>query len=182
MDGKGGGKVAREGWMRRPAVADALRISRTGVRRLEGELLHPARGDDGVWYFDPREVEAARAQVEPTRTVGPVREVAAPDRTAEGELAARLFPMFAGGVSFDDAIAATRARPETVRALYWQWRQGYRRPPSETPASSDDGDDDDESADDPETEERAFAAWEEEVRAIEREQARIDKHGRRRLR
>lgn len=159
--------------MTRAAVAGALGISIGKVRRLEGDVLHPVKADDGYWYFDAQDVEAARPKVVRLRS----RRCAAPaprGAPVDGELAARLFPLFDRGATFDQVIQQTQVSPATVRALYWEWRQGYRQPaPATTARTADDGEGDDVAVGD--EDEAAFAAWEAEVRALDRDQARIDR-------
>jgi hypothetical protein len=161
--------------MTRAAVAGALGISVAAVRRLEGKVFHPVRAADGYWYFDPGEVEAARPKVSPSRK----RHAPAPSHprgSSDGELAARLFPLFERGASFDEVVEQARVSPAAVRALFWEWRQGYGRPVA--PAAPGDDDDDDDALG-TEDDERSFAAWEAEVCALDREQARIDRLARR---
>jgi len=163
--------------MTRAAVAGALGISVAAVRRLEGRVFHPVRAADGYWYFDPGEVEAARSKVSrlrkrPAPAPSPIRA------SSDGELAATLFPLFERGASFDEVVEQARVSPAAVRALFWEWRQGYGRPTAPVVSGNDDDDDDDDALG-PDDDERSFAAWEADVRALDREQARIDRLARR---
>lgn len=165
-------KRSGAGWLGRSAVARALGVSVSTVRRLEGTLLHPVHAAGGARRFDPDEVERARAHL----GVAVAAVDTGFDARDDGDLAARLFPLFERGASFADVIGTTRASPESVRALYWEWRQGYRRPaPAPTAArpraGKSDRDPDVGEADDDST----FAEWEREVRALDREQARIER-------
>jgi hypothetical protein len=178
---KDAGGPVPPGWLKRGEVAEALGTSIGGVRRLEGERLHPVKAANGFWYFDPKEVEAVRPAVARVPTEGAASGRA--KGTADGDLAARLFPLFARGMSFADVIAETQVSPAAVRALFWEWRQGYgrpvERPTGRTTARHDDDDDEQEEPDGPDNDEAMFAAWEAEVRSIERAQARIDRLSRR---
>lgn len=168
------------GGMRRKAVAATLEMSVSNVRRLEGDLLHPMRGADGVWYFDPDEVQALqttrRVAIEPDAISRGSADGGVDDA---GDLAARLFPLFERGVSFAEAVQSTHARPSAVRALFWEWQQGYQRPVTPAPSrrapplATDDVDGAD--ADDGDL----FADWDAEVHAFERERANLDKLSRR---
>jgi hypothetical protein len=176
MGNKQGGNPAAAGWMKRVAVADALGIKVSKVRRLEGDLLHPVRGADGTWYFDPDEVEVARGRIPPGQTAR-----AAPDALAtlaDGELAARLFPLFERGMVFGDVVKATHVRPAVVRALFWEWQLGYRRPRVELTASqnADEGADD---ATDEEDDDKVFVEWEDLVRRVYRGGGGIERLARR---
>src|SRR4051812_12762548 len=57
MDKQQAGSPAKTGWLTRGEAARLLGVSVGKVRRAEGGLLHPVRGDDGAWYFEPGEVE-----------------------------------------------------------------------------------------------------------------------------
>ena len=168
-----GGNPAAAGGMTRADVADSLGVSVATVRRLEGKTLHPTRASDGHWCFDSREVEAVRPAVARGENAAPPAKPAARG-PVDGELAARLFPLFERGASFDAVVRETHASPTAVRALFHEWRLGYSQPAR--PAPSDDVEDD---LPEIETDDEAFAAWEAEVRALDREQARIDRLARR---
>jgi transcriptional regulator with XRE-family HTH domain len=105
----------------RRQVADRLGISTSSVRRLEGDLLNPSSDENGVWWFDPAEVEAARMR-------GPIRGRPAPSsdpaerqRARAGRLAATVFRMFARGRPLAEIVVLTKQPPERVRALYHEW-------------------------------------------------------------
>jgi hypothetical protein len=168
-----GGNPAPAGGMTRVEVADSLGVSVATVRRLEGKTLHPTRASDGHWCFDPREVESVRP------AMAHAGKAAAPGKPtgrgpADGELAAKLFPLFERGASFDAVVRETHASPTAIRALFREWRLGYSQPAEA--ASSDDLEGEPPSV---EVDDEAFAAWEAEVRALDREQARIDRLARR---
>lgn len=175
MGGRQGEGSAGARRLTRGAVARTLGISVATVRRHEGSTLHPTQGADGVWYFDPADVEAARDLLAPRKRPA---EAAADDL---GNLAARVFPLFARGDSFADVVIATKLAPSTVRALHEEWRLGFRRAKPPDPAP-DDEDAEDVTAADRAVDERALSDWEEKMRALEREQARLDRLDRRRPR
>jgi hypothetical protein len=176
MDGKQGSRAARAGWVTRAAVARMLGVSLGWVRNREGEVFHPSRGEDGAWYFDPKEVEAARALV-----TQPARAAAPPETQGGGELAARLFPLFERRMSFAQIVVETRLPPATVRELFREWRTGFGGAQAAAP-SSDDGEDTDDRDDERSAaeDERVFTEWEKEMRTIDREQERLHRQARRR--
>jgi hypothetical protein len=130
----------------RGEVAKRLGVSVASVRRMEGEALHPVRRE-GVWTFDPREVEQI-----------------APGRRSEtrGEVAAAIFEMLDRGASFSEIVRLTRQSPEAVRDLHQQWRTGFN--------CLDDEPDDSERLRD----EAELREWEQQMLAMQREQAQED--------
>jgi hypothetical protein len=165
--------------MTRGVVAKALGVSIAAVRRLEGKkLLHPVQGKDGYWHFDSVEVEMARRRVARTQKLTSGREAAVPEGGAiEGQRAALLFPFFERGATLAEVIEKTQVAPAVARELFWEWRQGYARTDTSSPPSEDEVPDD--AIPSAEEDEKAFAAWEAEVEALDREQARIDRLARR---
>jgi hypothetical protein len=102
----------------RREVAERLGISVSSVRRLEGVGLHPVLDDDGVWRFDPAELERMPVQRKPRR--GGKRS-----RTSkEGDAAARVFAMFGQGRSLRDIVLSAKQPPDVVRRLYREWLVG----------------------------------------------------------
>lgn len=173
-----GGRADREGWLTRGAASAALGVSVKWVRNREGDLFHPKRGDDGAWYFDPREVEAARALVPRDSDTPP-----GPNPPAEGDLAARLFPLFEARKSWSEIIVETKIAPAAVRACYWEWRQGFRRRRSAPAIVEEDDDDEQDIAATRVEDAAALDAWEKEMRAANRDLARGDRdRGRRFIR
>src|SRR5882724_9701417 len=67
----------------RAAVARRLGKSVGGVRFQEGKALHPWQDADGVWRFDPAEVEALAARLEARARID------TPTELSPGKLAAR---------------------------------------------------------------------------------------------
>jgi hypothetical protein len=88
--------------MTRMAVAARLGRTISGVRHMEGKELHP-RKIDGVWTFDPREVEAV------ARRLG--------HALSSGEIAARACELFREGKDVVDVVVALRQPFEVVLAL-----------------------------------------------------------------
>jgi hypothetical protein len=105
----------------RKQVAIRLQVSTSSVRRLEGTRLHPQQDERGVWWFDPSDVESLADE-------GSVRQRAASTRkhsnTTAGEVAARIFVMFAEGKGLRDIVVTARQPPERVRALFREWLVG----------------------------------------------------------
>jgi hypothetical protein len=87
----------------------------TTVRRLQGRELHPRRSPEGVYLFDPNEVEEARGRRPP-----PPDCVECP---GPGELAAEAFKLFREGVDVRDAVIALRRPPTVVEVLYADWER-----------------------------------------------------------
>jgi hypothetical protein len=96
-------------------VVELMRVSVTTVRRLQGSELHPRRSPEGVYLFDPREVEEASARRPPPPERVECRE--------PGELAAEAFKLFRDGVDVRDAVIALRRPPVEVEALYADWER-----------------------------------------------------------
>ena len=78
----------------RSAIASVLQVSVTAVRRWEGTVLHPMKGPDGIYLFDPTEAQEL-AKRRPTPSP-------AKNSTAEGEVAATA-----------SRCSRRRSRPET---------------------------------------------------------------------
>jgi hypothetical protein len=97
----------------RGEVAGLMRLSVTTVRRLEGRELHPRRSPEGVYLFDPREVEQARARRPPPSEPTESRE--------PGDLAAETFRLLRDGVNIRDIVIALRRPPAEIEALHADW-------------------------------------------------------------
>lgn len=102
-------------WITRSEVAEIMRVSVTTVRRLQGRELHPLRSPEGVYLFDPREVEEVRARRPPPP--GPV------EHQDPGGFAAEAFKLFRDGVDVRDAVIALRRSPGEVETLYADWER-----------------------------------------------------------
>lgn len=105
----------------RSQVAEALDVSISTVRRLEGTRLHPEIGPGNTRLFDPAEVAAVAASL--ARSAPPPPEPKAPALT-RGELAARIFERFEQRYSLSEIVIELRVAPDLVRELYHQWRVG----------------------------------------------------------
>jgi hypothetical protein len=102
----------------RGQVARQLGTTTTTVHRmrLRGEL-HPKRGADGVYRYDPAEV----IQVAATR--------GAPGNLSAGQVAARAFTMFDQGGELREIVQALQITPEEVFRLYALWQRSLDDPP-----------------------------------------------------
>jgi hypothetical protein len=95
----------------RAAVARRLGKSVGAVRFQEGKALHPWQDADGVWRFDPAEVEALATKVrsgkadEPSQTMPP------------GRLAARACQLFREGKTIVDVVIALEQPFDVVQGL-----------------------------------------------------------------
>lgn len=96
--------------MTRREAAHHLQVSYAAIRRLEvaGELRAWAgRGAQQIVY-DPEDVMRVRA----------VARARLPDRSAEGELAARAYALFREGRTVSEVVIELRCPPRLVRELY----------------------------------------------------------------
>lgn len=109
----------RQHKLTRRQVADRLGVSTSTVRRLEFDELSPILDDSHVWRFDETEVDALAAKR--PRNHSRVSSVRRRRRGKEGQVAARVFQMFARGMSLAQIVVATRQPPAAIRALYSQW-------------------------------------------------------------
>jgi hypothetical protein len=101
----------------RSAVARMLGCTRSGVRYLERiGVLTPEVDAKGVRRFDRAEVDALLGELRRQRPSATLAR--------DGSLAARVFRMFRDGLSFPEIVIKTEESPETIRALFEQ----YRRP------------------------------------------------------
>jgi hypothetical protein len=101
-------------------------LSISTVRRLEGERLHPRIDNEGVRWFDEREVAALGIQLasDPRKRVRRNAATHAVPKQSRGELAAQAFERFEQRQSLSEIVIALRVDPEVVRALFDQWRIG----------------------------------------------------------
>jgi hypothetical protein len=99
--------------MTRAVVARRLGKSIGAVRFHEGKELHPRQDAEGVWRFDPAEVEALVAKVHASqRTKAPAAEL------TPGKLAARACELFRDGKTVVDVVIALEQPFEVVQSLY----------------------------------------------------------------
>lgn len=116
--GMGGEKEVAHGspvaLLTRYEVGKRLGKSKTWVRAHEGTLLHPICGDDGVWRFDQKEVDALDAQQRAAEAASP-----------QGDLEARVFERLDQGASLHQLVVELRQPADTLRAIWEQWRKGF---------------------------------------------------------
>ncbi len=97
----------------RAVVARQLGKSVGAVRFYEGKALHPQRDVDGIWRFDPTEVEALASKVRETeRMKTPAAEL------TPGKLAAQACRLFRDGKSVVDVVIALEQPFDVVQPLY----------------------------------------------------------------
>jgi len=97
--------------LRRTEAARMLGVSKSTLRRMEGEALTPVVGPRNVHLFQEEEVRAIvvtrRAHLESGPTAG--------------DIAAEAFALFDAGVHVVDAIKQLRVAPELVERLHATW-------------------------------------------------------------
>ena len=97
--------------LHRSEAAQLLGVSKSTLRRMEGDTLTPVVGPRNVRMFHEEEVRAVvvtrRAQVDR----GPER----------GEMAGAAFDLFEAGLGVIEAVRRLRADPEVIEALYAHW-------------------------------------------------------------
>ena len=111
VDRQGGTEVLE---LTRAGVAGILETHTTTVRRLEGTLLHPRRGQDGVHRFDRAEVE----QLAATRGARRSREVA-----AAGKVEATVFALFKKGTKPSDVVIELELPSARVEELHGRFQR-----------------------------------------------------------
>ena len=156
----------------RAQVARALGVGVSTVRRLEGRVLHPVVGIDGIHRFDPREVEEHQASsgAAPRAAAKPPRERSrkgSADPGVEGKRHARAFRLFEAGRSHAEVVIEAALPSHIVRQLHEEWRAGYRRP-APPPAE------DTEPAARPRDEAAEWAEWERQMQQLSSEFAPRD--------
>lgn len=89
---------------------------------MEFVRLHPLLDSDGVWRFDPKELEGMTPR--PNHRPEGVRDRCAEEersRARRGRVAAKVFRMFARGVSLPQIVVVMKQPPGLVRELYHEW-------------------------------------------------------------
>jgi hypothetical protein len=109
---KAAGTLADSCQLTRTAVATLLNTSTSTVRRMEGSVLHPLRGPDGVNVFSRDEV-LQLALKRASESGG--------DSFTPGQLAAAAFRLFKQGSRVCDVVIALERTPEEVSKLFSQW-------------------------------------------------------------
>jgi hypothetical protein len=104
---------------RRPRVdrreaASILQCSRDNIRRLDkiGELKTGKQDRNGAFTYDRGEIEAIARKRGLHIKPG-------------GELAARVFAMFAANRKFHEIVIETQQEPSAIRALWNEYRSGF---------------------------------------------------------
>ncbi len=97
----------------RAEAAAIMKTSRTTVRRMEGSVLQPVVGQDGVHRFREEHVR----QVVERR----VRSVPAQPDTYDGATAATVFALFDEGLNGADVVKRCQLHPLAVSAMHRQW-------------------------------------------------------------
>ena len=95
----------------RAEAAALLHCSISSVRRLEGDVLHPIVGADGVHRFDPAEL-ARVASHRSSRSV---------DGSKEGERDARVFEALEEGKGLREIVTTFRLPADLVSRLHASW-------------------------------------------------------------
>lgn len=110
----------------RAQVAERIGASVPTVRRYEGTLLHPHKDEQGVHWFDPKEVTAlAASRANQALARGKIRNAAeVREPRTSGELAALVFERFEQRHSQAEIVIGLRVEPETVRELFDQYCRG----------------------------------------------------------
>ena len=122
-----------DGSLSRPAVAAALGVHVTTVRRLEKRGLLRAAGSNGRWpIYRADDVETLIKRLQPAR--------AAPTRLplTEGQLTVRAFELFRRGLSHEQVVIELEQPATKIREFFDQWRAGYRQPPQVRPVEEHD--------------------------------------------
>ena len=124
---KDGNNKERWTWTR-GQVAEALGISVTSVRRMEGVELHPAIDErNGQRLVDPEAVRALAEKREATRAAsgaGGQADSSAERRSVEArEIAATVFEELDAGVGLTEIVTRHRLPPTAVRELCGLWKE-----------------------------------------------------------
>lgn len=141
---------------RREAAA-LLGLSEATVRRREGTELPVTVGDDGVHRFRREDVDAYAASIAP----------APPPPEASTATIRRAFELFASGATLPEIVVALDIPPSEVRRLYAEWTAPLGATPRQV------------AEEDPERRvdrdyRSSMRAWEEERRALAKQQERED--------
>jgi hypothetical protein len=102
---------SRSALLTRADAAALLHCSISSVRRLEGDVLHPIVGSDGVHRFDPAEV----AHVSNHRSSRLV------EGSQEGERDARVFEALEQGKGLREIVTTLRLPADLVSKLHASW-------------------------------------------------------------
>jgi hypothetical protein len=97
--------------LRRTEAARMLGVSKSTLRRMEGDALTPVVGPRNVHLFQEEEV----------RAVVVTRRSHLEAQPAAGDVAAEAFALFDAGVHVVDAVKQLRVGPELIERLYATW-------------------------------------------------------------
>lgn len=97
--------------LRRTEAARMLGVSKSTLRRMEGEALTPVVGPRNVHLFQEEEVRAIVVTRRAHLESGP----------AAGDIAAEAFALFDAGIHVVDAVKQLRVGPELVERLHATW-------------------------------------------------------------
>jgi len=87
-----------------------LGVSRTRVRQLEGQALHPRQNESGVYQFDRTEV--LRLVASRTGTTSPKQP------SIPGHLVAHVFRLFRAGTPLVEIVIETELDLEIIKQLF----------------------------------------------------------------
>jgi hypothetical protein len=97
----------------RAEAAALRRCSISSVRRLEGDVLHPIVGPDGVHRFDRAEITRLASSRSPLPIHG----------SKEGERDARVFEAFEEGKGLREIVTTLRLPVDLVSKLHVSWQK-----------------------------------------------------------
>jgi hypothetical protein len=108
---KSGAAVPAGRLLRRTEAARMLGVSKSTLRRMEGDALTPVVGPRNVHLFQEEEIRAVVVTRRAHLEVGP----------AAGDVAAEAFALFDAGVHVVDAVKQLRVPPDVVERLHATW-------------------------------------------------------------
>lgn len=91
-----------------------LGVSRTRVRQLEGQALHPRQNESGVYQFDRTEV--LRLVASRTGTTSPKQP------SIPGHLVAHVFRLFRAGTPLVEIVIETELDLDVIESLYERYK------------------------------------------------------------
>lgn len=97
--------------LRRSEAAKLLGVSKSTLRRMEGEVLTPVVGPKNVRLFHEEEI----------RSVVVTRRAGVDARRGDGEVAAAAFAAFDGDAHPVDVVKQLQLDPDVVEALHARW-------------------------------------------------------------
>ncbi|MCC6877389.1 MAG: hypothetical protein IT378_23995 [Sandaracinaceae bacterium] len=109
----------------RTQAAELVGVSRSTIKRLHDQELHPITDDKGQSLYNLEEVE--RVRIKRTRGWGPPAAPAATAAADDGALAAELFALFDEGKDPVDVVKERRVAPRVAGEAYAIWARWRRR-------------------------------------------------------